>query len=253
MMADVIVVNLRSLAYSGTSWINLVLGSHPDGFAIGPPQRVWKLSKAKARTACRVHGRRCPFWPGFLRSYDPEGNFLLQLAEYSGRKFIVLNNPTGEFRKQVLTHPSIDLRTVRIVRDGRANIVSMMRHLPGRYVSVLDAVQGWLQPALTRIAQLPSEQVTLSIRYEELILEPGKELARIGAVLGVEYAENAIRFWEYEHHLANGNTGVIDLLRRLQGLKGSEHRRSDYYQELYHRTMQYPDVPVMDESWQSKN
>ena len=47
-MSRVTVVNLRSLSYSGTSWVNLVLGSHPGAIAIGPPDRIWKLPVEEA-------------------------------------------------------------------------------------------------------------------------------------------------------------------------------------------------------------
>lgn len=251
-MPAVTVLNLRSLAYSGTTWVNLVLGSHPQALAIGPPQRAWTFGAAGARTACVVHRRRCRFWPAFLRTFDRRGgNFLVRLAEYSGRPVIVLNNPTPAFREQVLDHPEIDVRTIRVVRDGRANLASMMGHQPERYATVGEAARQWLRPALRAIASLPASQVALSIRYEDMVRDPRRELARVGALAGLEYPPNAIRYWEYEHHLADGNVGAVSLLRRLQGFRGSRHRRSDYYHELYGRTLRDPDVPVMDESWRS--
>ena len=35
------VVVIESLSYSGTTWLNLVLGAHRDAFALGPADRLF--------------------------------------------------------------------------------------------------------------------------------------------------------------------------------------------------------------------
>lgn len=37
------VVVIRSVSYAGTTWINLLLGSHPSALYLGPPERIWRL------------------------------------------------------------------------------------------------------------------------------------------------------------------------------------------------------------------
>lgn len=250
-MARLLVVNLRSVSYSGTSWVNLVLGSHPEGMALGPPDRVWTMPVSDVERACLVHDRACAFWPDFLRARDPDGNFLLQLAERTGRRFIVLNNPTRDFQTQVMEHPEIDVRPIRVVRDGRANIVSLMRHHPERYERVYDALRGWLEPALGRLEALVRAGSTpwITIRYEDMIRDCAGELARVGAHLGIEYTPDAVRYWQWGHHLTASNAGVIDLLKRFEGAGRYRHHRADVYGELFEQTRSRPDTPVTDDSW----
>jgi hypothetical protein len=81
----VTIVAINSLSYTGTTWLNAVLGSHPRSFALGPPKRVYEKRGSGWDDACLVHGDACPFWPVFHRNYDPKRNFFLQLAEASDR------------------------------------------------------------------------------------------------------------------------------------------------------------------------
>ncbi|NNL64972.1 MAG: hypothetical protein HKP30_01890, partial [Myxococcales bacterium] len=83
--AAVHVVKVLSPSYTGTTWLNLVLGGHARAFTIGPPDRVWQLREQGFDDACRVHAADCPFWPAFFRAYRPGENFYLQLAAFSGR------------------------------------------------------------------------------------------------------------------------------------------------------------------------
>ena len=74
-MKKIKVVNFSALSYSGTTWLNLLLGSHPEVFALGPPHRVWSLRKENFKGACLVHGQECEFWNGFADQWNQEDNF----------------------------------------------------------------------------------------------------------------------------------------------------------------------------------
>lgn len=250
-MSKVRVVVLRSLSYSGTSWVNLVLGSHPDAMALGPSDRLWRLPESEADLACLVHREKCWFWPPFIRGYERSKNVLIQLAHYSEKSIIVLNNPTAQMFDKVLQDPALELKFIQVVRDGRANLHSVMRHHPDRHACVYDAARNWLRPAVERLNRYFQANGFDYIRlhYEDMVTNPTEALPRIGAFLGVNYPENAVKYWEHEHHLIAGNTGVIDLLQRLQGGTGFSHRRKEAYDEFLARTKANPEQPVTDESW----
>ena len=80
------VVVINSLSYSGTTWLNAVLGSHRDAFALGPAHRVWEMRHKGWEEACLIHGKSCPFWPKFHLEYDERDNFFTQLAKASGKR-----------------------------------------------------------------------------------------------------------------------------------------------------------------------
>ena len=84
MRDKVTVINLLSLSYTGTTWINIVLGSHEETLAVGPPDRFFELWSTDPGKLCLVHGPDCDLWPAFSARYDPRNNLFVQLAEHTG-------------------------------------------------------------------------------------------------------------------------------------------------------------------------
>lgn len=245
---------IRSLSFTGTTWVNLLFGSHERALAIGPPQRAWEAVEKDADRVCVVHHERCTLWPKFVRTWDRDRSFFQQLAEHSGKSHIVLNNPTRELAEKELAHPALEVKNILVVRDARAVLASFLRHRPERYANVYDAVAQWLKPALRRMARL-SRRLTdpLIVRYEDVMEDPHQLLDTVGNHIGIDYPANATNYWDFEHHLALGNSGMVDLLRRLQGAPGlpgfQTSVRKAYYDELLEQTRSQPDKRVVDESW----
>ena len=55
------VVNIVAVSYSGSTWVNLMLGAHPDAFSIGEIDWIDKNKMA----LCSLHGESCPVWSQF--------------------------------------------------------------------------------------------------------------------------------------------------------------------------------------------
>lgn len=251
MTETVKIVVIRSLSYTGTTWINLILGSHKRGIALGPPLRVWELKPEDADKACMIHRNGCRFWSPFIRDWDRKKSFFLQLSQYSGKDIIVLNNPLT-IDKREFKYPGLKVKYIHVVRDGRANVVSLMRHLPDRYESTYEAVYQWQRKftigMINAMSMLPADDVYF-LRYEDAVLNPDKMFKEVGEFIGTEYPENALRFWEFEQHAVAGNAGTIDMLRQLQGQQANDHLRKEVYDKIIDETKRRPDVRVLDESW----
>jgi len=247
------VVVIRSLSYTGTTWVNLLLSSHPRTLYLGPPERIWRLPREEADQACLKHRGACPLWKPFVSAWDRSGGFFRQLADASDRDVLVLNNPSPELVEQELLGRNLDLRLVKIVRDGRANTTSAIRYHPERYNSFYHALNGWLRPGWERVGsyELPGCGTGRWWRYEDFVFEPAATLAAVGEYVGLTYPEHAVRFWEFEHHPVTGNTGMIDTLLRLQGKEGFDHVRRPFSDQAVVRLMASPDRPVFDESWKA--
>jgi hypothetical protein len=188
-----IVVCITSPSYTGTTWINLLLGSHPEAIAVGPPDRIWKLGKGNRAEACRVHGADCSFWPAFLEQRDTQRNFYLQLCEATGRNIAVINNPSDAHRKAELEHPELAVRHVQVIRDGRAVANSYARH---HNVDFYDAVTRYARDMYRKYRFEPDREDVLAIRYEQLMESPQRYLPRLRSFIGLDYADDIFEFWK---------------------------------------------------------
>lgn len=229
-MRPVTVVQISSPSYTGTTWLCLLLGSHPRAFTLGPPDRAWGLRGQGFEDACRVHGRECPFWSSFSQRYDPESNFYLQLADHAQRDIIVINNPTPAHEQAELRHPDLRIRPIRVVRDGRALACSFARHLK---MDLHDAITQHVQHLFGRFVREDDRDDLLFFRYEDFLAAQRESLNRVGRFLGLEYPPDALEYWKYDHHITSGNAGTIALLKFFQGLPVPNFKDRAFYESQF--------------------
>jgi hypothetical protein len=242
----VTVIVIHSLSYTGTTWLNCVLGAHPRCFALGPPDRVYRMLGSGGK-ACRVHGDDCVFWPGFLRDYDIRGNFFLQLAQRSGRDVIVTNNALPDAAGSALRHPDIVLKPVYLIRDGRALAASYRRHVDGS--SYFDAITNFLTPSFQDFYFDPDNTDKLCLRYEDVLTDPLAALSRMSAFVGIDYDIDALRFWEHAQHLTAGNAGTIGLIRIGQQLPITKFHDHEFYAAQFRRMQEQGPAAFEDTRW----
>ncbi len=243
---------IRALGSSGSSWLSLLLSSHPDRFYVGPPDRLWTLNKESADGACLVHGSTCKFLPRFVRKCSPRRTFLSQLERAAKGKSLVLFNPSPDFEEKELSILGDRMVNVVLLRDIRAVAFSLMRHNSERFPSAAELIRKALVHRVDALRPFLDDPNSLVIRYEDVVSSPLAELKVIGEYCGTIYDDNALRFWEFPHHMTAGNTGTIDLLRRMQGFEGYEYQRKSYYDEVLANMKEDPAKPRIDLSWTSE-
>lgn len=233
-VSPVTVVCIRSLSYTGTTWLNTVIGCHERAFALGPADRGLRLAMGEETgAACLVHGVQCQLWPGFLEAYDRTGNFFLQLAKHAGKDIIVTNNLIPDKAGKHLDHPSIVTRHIQVVRDGRALAASFKRKFPAK--TFIEAITGFLQPSFHHFNWDTGNPDLLCIRYEDTLAAQEDTLARIASYLDIDYTPDALRFWEWRHHHIAGNQGTIALCRLAEGLPIGNFEGRTFYEEHFRR------------------
>lgn len=242
------VVVIRSLSFTGTTWINVLLGCHPRAFALGSPDRVLGLYDEGWEDACRVHGPECSFWPAFHEAYDPTGNFYRQLAAFAQRDVIIVNNPVrGGKGEKDLYHPDVILKHVHVVRDGRAVCRSYVRNNPG--IDFYHAVKDWFLPSGQAFEFDKQDPDVLCVRYEDLVQDQFAAIQRFGRFLDLDYPDNFYKFWEFDNHVTSGNASVYGMIRRFQDGKPFSGKKKDFYEQAYERLRRNPEKPVYDARW----
>lgn len=206
-MSKVVVINITSLSYSGSTWLNLMLGSHSEAFCIGEMKRLLNSNQ----TRCMVHGEECPLWSSF--ALDDGENPFLKLARLTGKRLLVVNNSRKFLPAQ--QHPQIESRFIHLIRDLRAVLASALRKRPNRSTW---RTSKWLAHNLRRNERLVRRQDPRSVittHYEALTQDTGAELERLCDFLGVAYEPQMQEYWVPDHHFVGGNRGTLfTMLRR---------------------------------------
>ena len=83
---DLTVVNVVAVSYSGSTWLNLMLGSHSQMFSVGEMDALLKWG----RCWCTFHGDHCPHWSRF--QLDSPTNPFVRLHQITGKRIFIVNN-----------------------------------------------------------------------------------------------------------------------------------------------------------------
>lgn len=210
-MPPITVVNIVAVSYSGSTWLNLMLGAHRDSLSVGEIDQAYKAGQA----SCRIHGPKCPLWSRFDPSADE--NPFIQIARISQKKFLIVNNTRRLLGQQ--NHPDIEAKFVWLIRDGRAVIASAMRKYPGR--SAVRATRDWARAMRKKrklICHQPPHHV-MRVHWNELNADADRHMKIICAFLGMAYDPGMISYWNADTHFIGGNRGPMTILAQQQGIE----------------------------------
>lgn len=227
------VVSIDALSYSGTTWLNLLLGSHEKAFTLGPPDRVWELQDKGFVGANLVHGIKDTFWKSFNHYWDRKENFLVALANYANVSHIIFDNPSEKFKNTVMLDKKIVVKKMQYIRDGRAITASYKRlHPDKKYIDTL-LPSGWFYHAF-KAWKISHQQF---YRHEDCLQDPFNFLKSAGEYVGLNYSKDAIRFWEWDHHITSGNPGPIVFIKLAKGYKIESH---EFYKKQFEKACRNP-------------
>lgn len=208
------VVNIVAVSYSGSTWVNLMLGAHPDAFSIGEIDWIAKNNAAM----CVLHGETCPIWSQFDLKSDE--NPFIQISNITGKKLLIVNN-TKRFR-EAQNDPRIEAKYLWVVRDGRAVVASAMRKQPTK--GILWGVQFW-KKQFSRSEKLISKQPTgqaMILNYEACVANPAKLMGEVCNFLDIDFHPQMLDYYDTERHFIGGNPGIMSVVA-IEREKGELH------------------------------
>ena len=264
------VIFIVGIGRSGSTLLDLMLGSHPEAFSLGEISKLPEFVNQGKRNLAALE--ESTFW---IDSFDEtelkrfaagiSNHRLNKRIPLKVEKFVrellgkddIFNSYTTLFKKtkaQILVDSSkylswvsnqlknkefrsgaIDAYLIRIVRDGRAVVNSYSRIYPDSTISEIS--QRWVinfQEQQQLYDSFPGERKML-VRYEELATKPEEVLTNICQLLGIEFFPDMVEFWKHEHHHIVGSRGTNALIRKYRGLKQKEsveEVHGSYYEEL---------------------
>ncbi len=158
------------------------------------------------------------------------------LIKRTGKRVIVDSSKIGLRLKYLLKNPGLDIKIVRLVRDGRGVVLTYVD--PARFadasdprlraggmggdresqrLSVAEASREWLrsnEEADALLGGLDPARFTM-IRYEDLCSDPGKALSHLFEFIGVNSLNDVPDFRSVEHHIV-GNGMRLDSTKEIR-------------------------------------
>jgi hypothetical protein len=163
-----------------------------------------------------------PAWKTHLKSVRARNAALVQvLRELTGAKLVVDSSKEALQLKYLLAVPSLRIKVVHLVRDGRAVALSMIAHglkAETRARTVELAARSWSrrnESAEDLLARLPASRWT-RVRYEDLCAGPEQVLRRVCEFLEIDHRNLVLDFRSRQQHVLGndmrlGSTSQIRL------------------------------------------
>lgn len=223
MSRSPVLAYIAGRGYSGSTLLDLLIGSHSQAVSLGELRALSEETRAKGRrfaedrcTCGAPSLYECPFWSrvsrrlqgttgrtlGTVDVYAADHNRALldAIREQSGAPVLVDSSKQPARLRQLLDDASIDVRPIHLTREPLAEVWSHIK----RGESLREKVRMYNRDTVT-IDRMLRDRDHLVVRYERLANAPRDELTRIMRWLGLPLEEAQLAWTDHEHHNISGN------------------------------------------------
>lgn len=224
MSKKIPLIYIAGSSYSGSTLMDLLLGSHPAVESLGEVKKIPFVQAsvhkgAQAKCNCGSTVSECGFWQQILGTgkafdeKDPRSNADLFARALAFRdRGTVLDNSKNSGRAMMLSRSGLfEMNVLHVVRDSRAVVFSHRRKAERRTrddsFRLFPTARHWnrLNLQLAGSFERGSSARYLRVRYEDLVADPAKETGRILEKLGLVWTPQILQFRESCHHGIEGN------------------------------------------------
>jgi len=244
-MEKIRLIYILGSGYSGSTILDLLLGSHSEIESIGEFHQYDEVVKNNGICTCWRKINDCPFWCEVREIYDRliseieidvkdhqalKDYFMFKaILIHTGKKIIVDSSKRLDRFKLLLDFDLFDIKLVYLIRecqgfmysakkrkytkvikpilDKNGNVIDRIFRKRKIYDGPLKTGTLWFFENWEMINFLnkinPENRIT--VRYNDLALNPEKELLRICKIAGIDFEENMLNYSAYIHHNIGGN------------------------------------------------
>jgi hypothetical protein len=231
-MATTSVIYIASLPHSGSTLLDLILGSHSQIENLGEIGRLGRYAVSPAVPLPSAQGRRCtcgaasiwqcPYWlkidavlrqkmDGGLRRLAlaasdqvafSENNLLLfnAVQQVTGINVLIDSSKSVARLQKILKMRDIKPIVVFLYRDPHGQIYSMMKKRDDPDAAIAENIR-----LTNAFLDIFAGQPHIAVRYEKLVSEPAIQIARILRRAGLEFEEEQLDWARRTKHNIGGN------------------------------------------------
>jgi len=226
------VVFILSNNYSGSTWLNLVLGSCSKSYNLGEYHRPWSMPGHVACRLCEADGRQqCTILHG-IEAVALKDAFHFAAARTNRYILIDCSKFIG-WSMEFLGRADIDVRLVHLVRHPCGYAESRWRraaHLG------LDQIFAEWESTNRQIGDFVANSGVphTLVCYDDLADSPDEHFPDLCRFIGMPWERAALNYWNFPHHGLGGN-GAASLY--LRGRKVEKFVTGDdrFYEDLERR------------------
>lgn len=204
------VIFILSAVRSGSTWLNLVLGSNSWASDLGEYNRPFLFipynSDSTIRCpSCTADGLPdCAIYPNV--SNVPEQDAYHFARAQSGKPVLIDASKDINWCAKFITRPDIDPFIIHLIRHPCGFVESQMRRLGTSADQLLIDWEATNRSIESFVASADVRNIVAF--YDDLADNPQYYFPLICDIIGYQWEQGSVRYWEHEHHgfCANGPT-----------------------------------------------
>ena len=242
MRKPIDLIYILSSGHSGSTLIDLILGSHSSIESVGEINKFSEYFASSSKTVngskkvkcnCRLPITECSYWSQVREKLDSsivsninlENNFaernyqlMSAILQVSGKKIICDSSKNIKRLSPLLFSDLFNVYIVHLVRDGRAygfSMKSKQERIIAKYGSFdnynkekynyYKAINKWNKGNIykhNKFKQLPNYYL---LRYEDIVANPEKYISEILKLIDLKFESTQLEFYNFTHHNIDGN------------------------------------------------
>ena len=218
------VVFILSSPRSGSTWLNLVLGSCSWAMNLGEYKRPWIDGSSVICRLCEARGLpECTLLHGY-KTVVREDAFHFA-ASRSGKSILIDCSKDLGWCESFLAQDHVQFRLVHLVRHPCGFIESELRRRSDR--SAIDLLDEWdaQNRAISDFLQT-TKAPSIRVSYDQLADQSGESFPELCSFIGGSWENEALEYWKVPHHCLGGNGAASAYLRGHKAqpfLTGDDH------------------------------
>ena len=217
------IVYIAGLGHSGSTILDLAMGSHPDAVGLG---EVYTLLRRKQRQnhmgslcSCGKKATACPFWSKLDKtledSDDLDGLYaqlITQFQDHFGPDKVLIDSSKNSYAYLKTLNGIHSLKVIFLTRDIRSWIYS--RHLATRKPLLALALRWYAENRKLHFQLKRMGIACMKVGYEELSFYPERVLPLICEFTGIQFKETMLRPTGSQSHIISGNIARTDPMKK---------------------------------------
>lgn len=220
------VVLILSPGRTGSTILDLVLGSHSQCTSLGEYHSILHIGQKDLPNHCRLCDGECAFWTEVTTRLQPP-RYHQPVFEVSGTPCLIDSSKSADWAESVYRTHDGPVKFIYMTRNPLHQLSKTKRKSISDG-SVFDARAmivrrlHWICQLERFVNKLPAEQV-FTLRYEDLCAEPERTIGEICKFIGLTFEPSMMAYHEKHHHLIGGSGETTQAIKYLRGETSAEN------------------------------
>lgn len=227
---------ITASSHSGSTLLDLCLGSHSQIQSLGELMHLHRAYKLRRPCSCGVSILSCPFWTEVKQHLQRRGMaleslntkaedletfkhadlpLLQALRSVTGKSILVDSSKSDKRLRHYLSccGPEFEIKVLHLLRHPLG--IAESHRKKGR--SGLRKIRQWRlqqEQIITLFQQFGKDVPFFTLRYEDFSSDPETWLKEISRIIGIPFEPSQLRYYDNVHHIPAGNRLRLSLSDR---------------------------------------